>query len=111
ESRQHRHLPRERGAERVDRLHAQPLGTLLELPAERVVALERRARELARARLVRARRRRAGAREPQRFDDAVAHLARGLDREGDGGDLLRALDAREERQVALDEELRLAGAR
>ena len=43
---EHRHLARERGAQRVDGLDAQPRRVLLEAPAERAVALERRARVL-----------------------------------------------------------------
>ena len=49
ESGQHRHLPRQRRAQRIDGLDAQPRRVVGDAPAARAVARERRARELERA--------------------------------------------------------------
>jgi len=95
---EHGHLARERRAERIDRLHAKPGGTLFQAPAEPVAALQRgRARSQVNAL--------CGARAPGRArvgeggEDAPAHLGGGLAREGDRGDLLRALDDREQHEA------------
>ena len=111
EARQHRHLARERGAQRIDGLHPQALRRLLELPAQRVVARECGGRELPGERVVRHLGAWVVARGVQRLEHAPAHLGGGLDGEGDGADLLRPLDRREQRQHALDQQLGLAGAR
>jgi hypothetical protein len=95
ELRQHRHLPRERGAQRVDGLHAKPLRAFLELPAQRVVACERGARDVPGARFMRRIGARRRARAPQRLQHAAAHLRGRLDGERDGGNLLRAIHARQ----------------
>ena len=47
----------------------------------------------------------------QRAQHAAAHLGGGLARERDRDDLLGLLHGREQRQIALDQELGLAGAR
>jgi hypothetical protein len=86
---EHRHLPRERGAEGVDGLDAKPRRVLLEAPAEAVVALERGAGEVPGERPVVLPGPRVRARLRERREDAPAHLGRGLAGEGDRGDLAR----------------------
>jgi len=108
---QHGHLARQRGAQRVDGLDAQPRRVRRDTPPGLGVARERGSRELDRRSLVLARGRLCGARVRERVQHALAHLAGGLAGEGDGDDLLGMLHAREQPQVALDQELGLAGAR
>ena len=110
-TRKHRHLPRERRAQRIDGLDAQAIGAFVELPAQRIVALDGRTGEVPRPRHVRRIGPRRMARRAKRIEHALAHLGRRLDRERDRGDLLGTVDAGEEREEALDEELRLARAR
>jgi hypothetical protein len=111
EARQHGHLARERGAQRVYGLYAQPRRVVGDVPARRRIARQHRRRELQGELLVRALRRNAGARRIHCLQHALAHLAGGLARERDGDDLLRMLHAREQAQIALDQQLGLARAR
>ena len=107
----HRHLPRERDAQRVESLDAKPGGVLFEPPALSAVALERGARLLPGERQVRLGRTHPCSRGCERFQHACPHLGGGLDGEGDRGDLLRLRHAREQNEVPLDQELGFPRAR
>ena len=109
-AREHRHLARERGAQRVYGLHAQARGADLELPALGVVARKGRAREVPGHGLVRvvfALGPRRVARRRERCEYALFHFGGGFFGKGNGGNFLGSLDYRQEHQHALDQQLRL----
>ena len=107
---EHRHLPGEGGAQAIDGLHPQPRRTVRELPAERLVpgpGGHAQKPEVLAVHLL-------GLRpvgQPQRGEDAMAHLRRGLAGEGDGDDLLGRLHRGEEPKEAPRQQLGLPGAR
>ena len=111
EAREHRHLARQRRAQRVDGLDAQARRVIADTPSPLDVARERRGRKLERRALMPAFRRFSRARLGEGLEHALAHLARGLARERDGDDLLGMFDEREQAQIALDQEPGLARAR
>ena len=108
---EHGQLPREPGIERVERVDAQPLRLREQLPIVRAVARDDGAREVERRSFVRLRARLVVGGGAQRAQHAAAHLGGGLARERDGDDLLGLLHRREQREIALDQELGLARAR
>ena len=100
---------RHRLAERIERANLQARGMLKNVPAERGGGVENRARQLQRLLLVR---RTLGnlrvAELPgalQRQQNAVAHLRRGLAREGDGQHGFRLLDRGEAGEESLHQQL------
>ena len=98
--------------QRVERHDAQARRMQCKRPTAARVLGEHRERELARhceVRLVRIERLLSQGRG-QRLDDALAHLAGGLAREGEREDALGLVDAGQQREHALDQELGLAGA-
>jgi hypothetical protein len=110
QSRGERRLPRNACAERIDRLYGEPRWMVRELPAGSRVLFERGKRELARSRLVRRVDRSPRLSCGQRTDDPLAHLARGLAGERHRDDPLGPVDAGEQREEALDQELGLPRA-
>ncbi len=102
-----RRLSREARRERIDRLDGKPRRMEDELPAVASIGVERGACERARAPLVCRRRFRFPLRLRERSHDALAHLPRRLAGERHRHDLFRTLDARQEREEALDQELGL----
>ena len=111
ELREHRHLARQRRAQRIDGLDAQSRRILRDAPPGLGVALQRRARELQRQRRMLVFRGFAGLRVGERFQHAFAHFAGGFPGKSDGDDLFGMVDARQQQQVALDQKLGLARSR
>ena len=109
--RQHGQLPREPGVERIERVDTQALRLLEQRhSSSRSRAMTARASSKA----VRSCGCSLGAvvgRSAQRAQHAAAHFGSRFAREGDGDDLLGLLHGREQREVALDQELGLARAR
>ena len=85
---QQRHLPRQRVAQAVECLDPQPVRIAGDLPALACVLRQRGACQLPGTAAMGLRRLRIGG-GVQRGQDAVAHLRRGLAREGDRVDLFR----------------------
>jgi len=96
EFRQHRHLPRQRRAQRIDGLDAQPRRAVGYAPAARAVARQRRAREFPRAPLVTGPGRFVRGRISKRAEHALAHFGRGFAVEGNGDDFLGLVHGREQ---------------
>jgi hypothetical protein len=110
EAREHRHLPREGSAQRVDRLDAKARGILEELPAAGAIAREGGAGKLPGEAFVRQFGRRLARRALQRLEHAAAHLRGGLARERDREDLLWLVDFGQQAEQALREHGCLARA-
>jgi hypothetical protein len=111
EARQQRQLAAEPGAERVDGLDAQTLRAVTQPPPQLGIAGEHRAGQLAGGALVVVRGQSVAGRSGERAQHPLAHLGGRLACEGDGDDLLRGLDPRQQHQHALDQQRGLAGAR
>ena len=105
-----RRLSRKRETERIDRMHLQARGVRDQVPAERGIAPQRRAREAPGERKVRLCRRRSFC-LAQRDQDPVANLARSLAGESHRDDRLGALDARQQREKTLQQQFGLARSR
>jgi len=97
-------------AERVDGLDAQTVGILGDAPARGAVPFARSAGEFPGHALVRFFGRGAILRPGESLQHPHAHLRRRFLRKGDRDDLLGRIHAREQRKVALDEQLGLARA-
>ena len=110
EARQQRHLPRQSGAEGIDGGQAQAPRLRFDLPAALGRAGQRSPGEIEGEPLVRRLGRHAAARALQAFGDALAHFAGRLVGEGDGDDLFGLVSNRQQPQVALGQQLGLAGA-
>ena len=106
-----RRLSREARAERIDRLHREARRMRRQVPPVSLVLREDVPREPLRQPFMRRFRLDGTARVGERAQDPVAHFAGGLPRECHRYDALRAVDVGEQREEALDQELRLAGAR
>ena len=101
---------RDRCVQRIECLDAHAPRVLDELPAARVVAREDLERGVVRNLEVFLLGCHALPCALQRRQDAQAHFCGRLARERDGEDFLGMFDAAEQTQVALDQQLRLAGA-
>ena len=108
---QHGQLLREPHVERIERVDAQPLRLGQQRPIELRVPHHYRVRKAQRRLFVRMRAGCASSRSAQRGLDATAHLRSRFARERDRDDLLGLLHRREQREIALDQELRLARTR
>jgi hypothetical protein len=105
-----RRLPHQRHAQRVDRVYLQARRMRDQIPAERRVTLQHRRGEMPGQSAVRFGRRRS-RRIAQRGENALANFPRCLAREGHGDDRFGLLDLREQRKIALQQELGLTGTR
>ena len=94
ELRQHRHLARQRGAQRIDGLDAQARRAIGDAPAARAVARYRRARELVRAALVSGCGRRACDHLRKCLEHALAHFRGGFPGERNGDNFLGLVHGR-----------------
>ena len=111
ETAQQRHLPRERRAQRVDGENPQPLRLGLPPPTALGRARQDRARELEGDLPMDRLRGLAARRHLQAGQNAIAHFGRRLAGESDRYDLLGMLDAGQQHQKTLCDELGLARAR
>ena len=107
-----RQASREPVIEAVNRLHVQPRRILLQAPAEFAASRERSRGMTVQffCPLVRILRQRLAS-HPERCDDAMAHLRRGLARECDRDDLFRTLDVGQQAQESQRQERCLPGTR
>ena len=105
EARQQRHLPGDRRVQRIDRLHAQARRMSQNIPVTLGVPLECGTGETAGVLVTVV----VGVRRiGKRIENAFAHFGSGLAGEGDGNDFFRFLDPRQQCEIALDKQSRLA---
>ena len=106
-----RHLAGQAGAQRIERRDAQAAGMAKQLPALRRIVGQDFLRQAERQLLVRLGRPFIARGALQAAENAVAHLGRRLVGEGQRQDLFRMFDNGEQAQVALGQQLGLAGTR